>query len=361
MQQLFGTFPRHAGVGDGFAVLELVERSGLLIAGFQEAFHHDAADARLPRCDAGGDVFDHFGFAHFVLAAVAVRRVNDKTVFARAGRLGNLQIGQRLRHGFGIVVRAVRGAAQHQMAIGIALGFGGNHTTVKIDGQEMMFECGGEAGVRGRLDRTVGGVLEADRHRHARRELAMHLAFGVASANRTPANQVADVLRGDRVQPFRGCRQTNAQHVGQHLACEPHALANIELAVEIGIVDQTLPTDGGAWLFEIHAHHNDQLVFQFFFDRGEFCRVFVRRFRIMNRAWADDGKQTIVFAVEHIADFLTGLQHQIAHLIGEWNFLQKISGSRNRVQLSNIDIHGLRKHGVIQQLRILRTIWTAKT
>ena len=92
-------------------------------------------------------------------------------------------------------------------------------------------------------------------------------------------------------------------------------------------------TDGGAWLFEIHAHHNDQLVFQFFFDRGEFCRVFVRRFRIMNRAWADDGKQTIVFAVEHIADFLTGLQHQIAHLIGEWNFLQKISGSRNRVQI----------------------------
>lgn len=58
-----------------------------LIAGFQEAFHHDAADARLSRCDAGGDVFDHFGFAHFVLAAVAVRRVDDKTVFARAGRL----------------------------------------------------------------------------------------------------------------------------------------------------------------------------------------------------------------------------------------------------------------------------------
>ena len=42
------------------------------------------------------------------------------------------------RQRIGIVVRAVRGAAQHQMAIGIALGFGGNHTTVKIDGQEMM-------------------------------------------------------------------------------------------------------------------------------------------------------------------------------------------------------------------------------
>ena len=29
--------------------------------------------------------------------------------------------------------------------------------------------------------------------------------------------------------------------------------------------------------------------------------------------------------------------------------------------LSNIDIHGLRKHSVIQQLCIPRTIWTAKT
>ena len=247
------------------------------------------------------------------------------------------------------------------MAIGIALGFGGNHTSVKIDGQEMMLEGGREAGVRCRLDRTVGGILEADRHRHARSELAMHLAFGIASADRTPADQVADVLRGDRVKPFRSCRESKAQHIGQHLACEPHALANVELAVEIRIVDQTLPTDGGARLFEIHAHHDDQPVFQLFFDGRELFGVFVRGFRIMNRAGTDDGKQTIVFAIQHIADFLTGLQHQIAHLVGKRDFLQKISRSGNRVQLSNIDIHGLRKHSVIQQLCIPRTIWTAKT
>ena len=225
----------------------------------------------------------------------------------------------------------------------------------------MMLEGGREAGVGCRLDRTVGGVLEADWHRHARRELAMHLAFGVASADRTPANQVADVLRGDRVKPFRGCRESKAQHIGQHLACKPHALANVELAVEIRIVDQSLPPDGGARLFEIHAHHDDQLVFQLFFDGRELCGVFVCGFRIMNRAGADDDEQTIVFAVQHVTDFLTGLQHQIAHLVGKRDFLQKISGSGNRVQLSNIDIHGLRKHSVVQQLCILRTIWTAKT
>ena len=189
----------------------------------------------------------------------------------------------------------------------------------------------------------------------------MHLAFGIASADRTPADQVADVLRGDRVKPFRSCRESKAQHIGQHLACEPHTLANVELAVEIRIVDQTLPTDGGARLFEIHAHHDDQPVFQLFFDGRELFGVFVRGFRIMNRAGADDGKQTIVFAIQHIADFLTGLQHQTAHLVGKRDFLQKISRSGNRVQLSNIDIHGLRKHSVIQQLCIPRTIWTAKT
>ena len=189
----------------------------------------------------------------------------------------------------------------------------------------------------------------------------MHLAFSVASADRTPANQVADVLRGDRVKPFRGCRESKAQHIGQHLTCKPHALTNVELAVEIRIVDQSLPPDGGARLFEIHAHHDDQLVFQLFFDGRELCGVFVCGFRIMNRAGADDDEQTIVFAVQHVTDFLTGLQHQIAHLVGKRDFLQKISGSGNRVQLSNIDIHGLRKHSVVQQLCILRTIWTAKT
>lgn len=122
VQQLLGTIPRHACVGDRLAVFQLVERRGLLIARLEEAFHHDAENALFAGRDACGDFFDHFGLAHLVLAAVAVRGIDDQTMLAWSGSLGSLEIRQRLGHGSGIVVRTMRGTTQHQMAVGIALG-----------------------------------------------------------------------------------------------------------------------------------------------------------------------------------------------------------------------------------------------
>ncbi len=328
----------------------------------EEAFHHDAKDALLAVSDTVGDLLDHFGLADLVLAAIAVRRIDDESMLARTGRLGRLQVGQRLRHGCGIVIRTMRGTAQHQMAIRIALRLRGNHAAVEVDGQEVVFERGRETGIGRRLDRTVGGVLEADRHRQAGGELSVHLAFRVARADRAPADQVADVLRGDRIEPFRGGGQTEVQHVGQHLAGEPHALADIELAVQVGIVDQTLPADRGARLLEIHAHDDDQTILELLLDRGELLRIFMRGLRIMDGARADDGEQTVVPAMQHVANLLTGPEHQIAHLVGKRQLLDEIARSGNRIELTNVDVHGLRKHGIlIQPLCILRTIRTAKT
>ena len=226
----------------------------------------------------------------------------------------------------------------------------------------MMLESGRETRIGRRLDGTIRSVLEADRHGHAGRQLAVHLAFRITRANSAPADQIANILRGNRIKPFRSGGQAEPQHVGKHLASHEHALANIELAVKIRIVDQTLPTDRGARLLEIHAHDDDQTIIKLLLDGGKPLRILVRSLRIMNRTRADDGQQTIVTAMQHVTNLLTGLQHQIAHLVRERKFLKKISGSGNRVKLTNIDIHGLRKHGaLIQQLCILRTIRTAKT
>ena len=52
-------------------------------------------------------------------------------------------------------------------------------------------------------DVAVGAVLEADRHRQARGQLAVDLALGGARADRAPADQVGDVLRRDRCRGTR--------------------------------------------------------------------------------------------------------------------------------------------------------------
>ena len=133
-QKLVGAIPRHAGIGDGLTVHQLIERGRLLMASHQEAFHHHTGDALFAGRQTFGNLFDDPGFTILILAAVAMGGINDEAMLAGAGRLGCLQILERLTHGCGIIVRTMAGAAQHQMAVRVTFGLGGNHTAIKIDG-----------------------------------------------------------------------------------------------------------------------------------------------------------------------------------------------------------------------------------
>ena len=53
------------------------------------------------------------------------------------------------------------------------------------------------------LNRAESAVLEADRARQPRGQLTVDLALRSARTDRPPANQVSDILRGDRVQVLR--------------------------------------------------------------------------------------------------------------------------------------------------------------
>ena len=109
---------------------------------------------------------------------------------------------------------------------------------------------------------AVGAVLEADRHRQARAELAVDLALGRAGADRSPGDGVGDVLRRDRVEELAADRQPEVQHLEQQLA--GHAQAGVDVAgvVEVGIVDQALPAGRRPRLLEVDAHHDEQVVAQ---------------------------------------------------------------------------------------------------
>ncbi|MFP6814641.1 MAG: hypothetical protein VB949_03095, partial [Pseudomonadales bacterium] len=58
--------------------------------------------------------------------------------------------------------------------------------------------------VDGDLNGTVGAVLESDWARQARGELAMHLTFSGAGADRAPTDQIADIF----LTPCKATRKT---------------------------------------------------------------------------------------------------------------------------------------------------------
>src|SRR6202035_2917074 len=108
-------------------------------------------------------------------------------------------------------------------------------------------------------------------------------------------------------------RQADAADVEQQLARAAQAFVNTKRAVEKRVVDITLPTHGGPWLFEIHAHHDQQIVAQFVSSGLQEVRVFKRLVMIVNRARSADGDQPVVTALQDVGYFNAALFDQRLH------------------------------------------------
>ncbi len=162
--------------------------------------------------------------------------------------------------------------------------------------------------VDGDADVAVRAVLEADRRGQARRHFPVRLRFGGACADGRPRDQVAQVLRRDRVQCLGSCWQAQLAHVQQELARLFHAGIDAEGIVHVRVVDIALPAGGGAGFLEIHAHHQQHRVLDFFLQRLQAARIVEAGDGIVDRARADDDEQALVLAVEDVAQVLAALR-----------------------------------------------------
>ena len=159
----------------------------------------------------------------------------------------------------------------------------------------------GEERVHGDSHVAVGAVLEADRRRQAGRQLAVHLAFGGARADRAPGHQVADVLRRDHVEELAAGGHSGPVDAHQQVARDAQPLVDAEAAVEVRIVDQAFPAHRGARLLEVHAHQQLELVAVTPSFLLEFSCVFQRRERIVDRARPHHHQQPLAAAVQDLA------------------------------------------------------------
>jgi hypothetical protein len=201
--------------------------------------------------------------------------------------------------------------------------------------------CGGLDRVDGDLQVAFGAVLEADRRREARRQLAVHLAFGGAGADRAPGDQVTDVLRADHVEKLAAGRHAHAVDVQQQLARDAQAFVDAEALIEVGVVDQAFPAHGGARLLEVHAHHDFQRVGMAGTFGLELARVVHRRFGIVDRARADDHEQTVVAAGDDPAHVAAGARDQRFHRrAGHREKADQVLGRRQRGDVADAFVVG---------------------
>src|SRR6187551_461293 len=92
----------------------------------------------------------------------------------------------------------------------------------------------------------------------------MHLALGRARTDCAPRHQVRDVLRSNHVEELTACRQAELIDIEQQTARDSQTFVDVEAAVQVGIVDESLPAYGGTWLFKINTHDDFERVLEAF-------------------------------------------------------------------------------------------------
>ena len=337
LQQRFRVFPADAGVGDALPVDERFAGFEFLRAFDQMAFDHHAEDVLLASGDLRGDVSGGIELAFVLFVAVGVAAINHDFVL----HAGAAQRGDRFTHVGGAVVRTVVAAAQDEVAVFVAVGGDDGGMPQFGDGEEAVNRLRRGDGVDGDLHVAVGAVFEADRAGEAGGELAVHLAFGGARADRAPADEVCDVLRDDHVEVFDGDRHAFVGGVEQQFAPDAQAVVDGKRAVQMRVVEQAFPADGGARFFKVNAHDDAQLFAVFFAQGQEAVGIFARGFDVVDGAGADDDEQSRVVVVQDGVDVAPRLVHGFGGAFAHRIAFQQGDGRQEFLDAGNPQVIGL--------------------
>jgi hypothetical protein len=192
------------------------------------------------------------------------------------------------------------------------------------DRQEVVRRGRGLDRIHGDLHVAIGAVLESDRAREARGELAMHLAFRGARTDGAPGDQVGDVLRRDHVEVLGACGQLEVGDLGEDPACESQAFVDAEAVVEARVVDESLPAYGRARLLEVDAHHHHQIGLELTLQCSETRGVIDCGVVVVDRAGPHHDEQAVVRAVQDAMDGLARAEGRRDRAVRCGKFAQKV-------------------------------------
>ena len=244
-----------------------------------------------------------------------------------------------------VVIGPRAAAAQHHVAVAVAARGEHRHLALAVDAQKPMRVRGGAQRVDGHAQAAVGAVLKAHRRGQAAGHFPMGLRFRGARADGGPGDQVLKVLRRDRIEGLGGGGQAQGHDIGEQAARQAQALFNAERVIQMGVVDQPLPAQRRARLFEVHAHDDIQRVLHLFRQRAQAPRVVHRRPGVVDRAGAHDDQQARIAGVENVENRLPARGYRGAQRRREGYGVPDLGGRRENVLGGDIDVVDSVAHG----------------
>ncbi len=249
-----------------------------------------------------------------------------------AARQLHLALSDALR----VVVGLSSAAAQHDMGMGVAPRSEYGGLPVLRDPEEVVRALHRRQRIDRHRERAIRAVLEAHRGRQAGGHLAVGLRLGGARADGRPGDQLRQILRHDRVEGFGGRRQPAIRKLDQKTARQPDALLDVEGVVHVRIVDQALPADRGARLFEVDAHDQHHGGAHALGQLSQAVGVLPGGFQIVDRARPHHDEEARVPPGQDVAHHASGRVDEVLRRAGQGQLLLDLV--RRGQQLAGCDV-----------------------
>ena len=305
-EELFRGGPSDAAIGHGDTIMQLAAvGTDRLVALLQVALEHRTDDGCAAATALGQNVPPDHRLAPRIFRRVGMAAIDHEARFET--RLAQPALG--VRRVTRTVVSALASTAQHNMAVRIARRLDNRSATVLVDAEETVRRTRGEQRIKRRLHAAIGAVLETDRHGETAGHFAMGLGFRGAGANRGPTDHIGQILRDNRIEELGRGRESEGGDLQQNPPGQTEARGEVAGIVHSRIVDQALPSDGGARFLEIDAHKNADRIFQFMPEGSQTARVIEGALRIMDRARTDDGQEARVATLQNGLSFGAAAHH----------------------------------------------------
>ena len=296
--------PVEARVGDALSVDEGLAGDELLRASDEIALDHYAHDAFIAGGDLGSDIVADVYLAAIVLAAIGVGEVDHDA----RGKVGLFHLRRGFGDALGSIVDRSAATAQDDVGVGISSGDEDGRLAGFGEAEKSVGVSGGEDGVYGDLHVAGGAVFEADGAGDATDQLTMDLALGGSRSDGSPTDEAGDVLGRYYVEEFGSGGHAHLGQVEEQMAGEAETVVDLEGLIEMWIVDETLPSDGGAGLFKIDAHDDAQIVGELLDGGFEQGGVLAGGLGIVNGAGTGEDEQARIAAIEEVGDFVAGVE-----------------------------------------------------
>ena len=131
------------------------------------------------------------------------------------------------------------------------------------------------------------------------------------------------------------------------MAREAQAVVDFVGAVEMRIVDEAFPSDGGAGFLEVDAHHDAQVGGKFADGALEQTGVFAGGIGVVNGARAGENDQAVVLPVEDGDDFVARVVDGGRSGLGDGKLFLKEDRRENDLGPLDTEIFSGMEHGLV--------------